>query len=56
MAQTTTQQIFIGVITGVTVMLVASYFQRKITPPPVAKEEEKNWYSEVYKDVYGWFG
>jgi len=56
MANTTTQQIVVGVITGVIVMIIAGYLQRKFITPPVAQTEQENWYSEAYKSVYGWFG
>jgi uncharacterized membrane protein len=58
MANTTMQQIMIGVITGVIVMIIAGYLQRKFITPPVAQQnnQEQSWYSEAYKSVYGWFG
>lgn len=57
MANTTTQQIVVGVITGVIVMIIAGYLQRKFITPPVAQQtEQENWYTEAYKSVYGWFG
>lgn len=54
--QTTAQQIFIGVITGVVVMLIVGYMQRKIITPPVAQQQDENWYTKAYENVYGWFG
>lgn len=56
MPNTTTQQIIVGVITGVIVMLVASYLQRRFISPPVAQntKENSNWYENIFSNVGVW--
>lgn len=56
-AQNLGQQIVVGVVIGVAVMVVMAYLQRKnILPPPVAQEpEEKPWYESIYGSVEGFW-
>lgn len=56
-AQGLGQQIVIGVVIGVTVMVIMAFLERKnIIPPPVAQQpEEQSIYGSLGETVSGWF-